>query len=110
VWVNPLAVDQNVAKGVAGEWVERFEERAKAFSHAYLGARLFRPDRAPQLSEDLWDEDLSRPLADLELLRDLPGAHPVCHETQKLVRFAREIWPIRNIAIHRLEPIVPMNV
>ena len=65
---------------------------------------------APQLSEDLWDEDLSPPLADLELLRDLPGAHPVCHETQKLVRFAREIWPIRNIAIHRLEPYVPMNV
>ena len=102
-------MDQNLAEGVAGEWVERFEERAKALSHAYLGlAYVVRT--APQLSEDLWDEDLSRPLADLELLRDLPGAHPVCHETQKLVRFAREIWPIRNIAIHRLEPIVPMNV
>ena len=65
--------------------VERFEERAKALSHAYLGlAYVVRT--APQLSEDLWDEDLSRPLADLELLRDLPRAHPVCHETQKLVR------------------------
>ena len=53
---------------------------------------------------------MSSPLADLQLLRELPSAYPVSYETQHIVLLRREIWPGWNLPIHRLERYVLTNV
>jgi hypothetical protein len=58
---------------------------------------------ATQPRVEIHYEEVSSPLADLQLLRELPSAYPVSYESQYIVLLGREIWPRWNLPIHRLE-------